>query len=177
MRWPVYLLTYLILQVVAYLITPILPLFAKMREGWSDNHGAWREEPRLPKWLSWFDTPDNSLWGDRQFMLDHKETYLSKVIWLYRNSLYGFKWTTLACVVDYPNEIVFSGYPNINRNNGVTGTFQASYKGYWQWKCVKKLIGNRGIMFNFGWELDTAVKKGQPMTALFMFSPRFVSIK
>ena len=99
------------------------------------------------------------------------------VAWLYRNSLYGFKWSALAAYVGDPILISFTGDPTVNRNNGSTGIFTAQYRDYWQWKCVKKLVGNWGIMFNFGWQLDEFLKSGQPGVALFQFSPRFVTIK
>jgi hypothetical protein len=163
------------MQVFAYIITPLLPLFQQKRYGWIDNGNQTEIEPRLAPWLAWFDTPDNSLWGDKHWRETNNYTgYLAQVMWLYRNSLYGFKWTVLACKV--AGEIQYSGNPNINRNNGQTGVFKAKYSDYWQVKIVKKLFGDFGIMFNFGWQLDTYVvsKHG---TALFQFSPRFVKIK
>ena len=178
MRYLIYLLASFLMQIVAWIITPLLPLFAVQRMGPTDNNNSQGVEPRLPLWLSWFDTPDNSLLGDNNWLKSHDGGYWSKVAWLYRNTLYGFKWSTLACYISEPLNIVAKGDPHINRNNGVEGTFCASYgHSYWQYKIVKRLIGDWGIMWNFGWQLDEFYKNKQQGYALFQFSPRFVKIK
>jgi hypothetical protein len=96
MRYLLTLAAYLPMQVLAYVVTPVLPLFAKEQDGALDNNNGTGAGPRLPSWLSWFDTPDNSLNGDACFQAANREGYLSKVRWLYRNSLYGFKWSVLS---------------------------------------------------------------------------------
>ena len=85
----------LVMYVLALIIHPILPLFKEVRLGKSNNANAELEEPRLPKWLSWFDTPDNSLLGDENWKNNHSGNHWSMAAWLYRNTLYGFKWTVL----------------------------------------------------------------------------------
>lgn len=178
MRYLFYFIAMIILQIVAYIITPILPLFTEIRYGKLNNSNLYGDGIRLEKWLSWFDTPDNSLSGDENWQAKYPETtYWSMVKWLYRNSIYGFKWDVISCLVENPDQIDFSGNPDINRNNGITGTFKAKYKGYWQFKIVKKLFGDFGIMWNFGWQLDEYVGSPHGGKALFQFSPRFVSIK
>ena len=57
----------LILTLVAIILAPVLPMLATAQEGWLDNHAKWGFGPRLPTWLSWFQTPDNSLDGDATF--------------------------------------------------------------------------------------------------------------
>lgn len=178
MRYAAYLLALIVMQVVAWIITPLLPLFAVVRYGKLDNGNAYGMGARLPEWLSWFDTPDNPISGDPQwFALHPHETYLDMVGWLYRNSLYGFKWGPLACRVDFPGAIVFVGNPRVNRNNGVLGLFRARYGRFWQWKLVKPIAGDFGIMWNFGWQLDEFVVSKAKGVALFQFSPRFVRFK
>lgn len=178
MRYLAYLAAYLVMQVIAYLLTPFLPLFAERRLGPADNANATAIELRLPQWLAWFDTPDNSLWGDYNWRRGRDATrYISMVAWLYRNSLYGFKWTALACQA-HPELMTRTGNPHVNRNNGITGLFRASQPGgYWQWKLVKKLVGDWGVMWNFGWQLDTFAALNHPGIALFQFSPRIVRIR
>ena len=61
MRCPLYLLLYIPVQLFAYLVTPLLPLFAVTEYGPIDNANSWAIEPRLT-WI--FGTYDNSLWGD-----------------------------------------------------------------------------------------------------------------
>lgn len=173
LKYIIYLIIYILLQIITYIITPILPLFAVSRLGWSDNHNTLRVEPRLPLWLSWFDTPDNSLWGDSAFMLSHEETYLSKVIWLYRNSLYGFKWTVMGARI--VSDRVFDGNPQVNYKGPIYGTLRVSCGKYWQWKKVtpSKVFKGRCWVLNFGWLLDDPDQE----VALWMFSPRLKKVQ
>lgn len=171
-RWLIYLAALCAMSLLALVITPILPAFAKPRLGPTDNGHGQAIEPRLPHWLAWFDTPDNSLLGDSAWKATHNGGYFSQVLWLYRNSLYGFKWGPLAAPMSEPR--IIKGDPTINRNNGHFGTMSIRMGKYWQWKCVKR-IGQSGRcwMINLGWMLDDASQK----RALFMFSPRCVKIR
>jgi len=171
-RWLIYLLALFVMSVIAIFITPLLPLFARPRLGPIDNNHGQAVEPRLPNWLSWFDTPDNSLLGDASWKACHDGSYGSQVAWLYRNSLYGFKWGPIAAPMSEPR--IITGDPTINRNNGHYGILRIRMAGYWQWKCVKP-IGRTGRcwMINLGWMLDDADQK----RALFMFSPRLVKLR
>ena len=99
--------------------------------------GPMAVEPRLPTWLAWFDTPDNSLLGDNNWKATHNGDYWSMVQWLYRNSLYGFKWGPIAAPNDGPRTI--HGDPTINCNNGHYGTMSIEKKPYWQWKYVEPI--------------------------------------
>jgi hypothetical protein len=73
----------LLITLLAVLIAPILPLFAKPLFGWCDNHSYEAVEPRLPD--GWFMTPDNSLDGDATFKRLNPPSYWSQVKWLLRN--------------------------------------------------------------------------------------------
>ena len=90
------------MQIIALAATPFLPLFAVSRLGYSDNNKYQRIEPRLPLWLAWFDTPDNSLRGDERWDREHTFGYLSMVGWLLRNRTYGFNWTVLSLPEGHP---------------------------------------------------------------------------
>ena len=171
-RWLIYLLSLFIMSVIAIFLTPILPAFASPRMGPINNNHGQAVEPRLPVWLSWFDTPDNSLLGDASWRACHNGGYWSQVAWLYRNSLYGFKWGPLAAPMSEPR--IIRGDPNVNCNNGHFGTLRITMGVFWQWKCVKR-IGQSGHcwMLNFGWMLNDVSQK----RALFMFSPRCVKIR
>ena len=80
----------MILTLVAIILAPVLPVLASNQEGWLDNHAKWGVGPRLPTWLSWFQTPDNSLDGDATFERLNGISYWSKVKWLWRNPCYAF---------------------------------------------------------------------------------------
>lgn len=183
MLWFGMLFYYLVFQVVTWIITPLLalPFFVEDRLGWRDNGSYEAVGPRLKKWLFLFDTDDNCLDGDTNHINKYGEwpAYLRHTIWLYRNSLYGLKRIAMSAWIHFPSDIVFTGNPAVNRNNGVTGLFRARYLAspYWQFKLVKKLIGDWGVMWNFGWQLDTLVSDRRPGLAMFQFSPRIVKIK
>lgn len=165
MRYLAYLLVSFVMQVVAWIITPVLPLFAVRREGPMDNANAYGVGSRLPKWLAWFDTPDNPLDGDSNWFRNHPETtHWDMVGWLYRNSLYGFKWSVLSAPMDAVARVK-TGQQAVGWLN--PGFQRITMNGYWQWHLVKR-IGPVTINFNFGWLLNDG---GQPR-ALFMFSPR-----
>lgn len=175
MRYLAYLLLYLVLQLVTYLITPLLPLLAVRRECWNDNKSIWAPGWKLPKWLSWFDTPDNSLDGDTNHINKYitYPRYLQHLLWLYRNSLYGFKWSVMGARIDSGR--IFDGNTKVNYVGPVYGTLRVSCDKYWQWKKVtpSKLFKGRCWVLNFGWLLDDPNQE----TALWMFSPRLKRIK
>lgn len=163
MRYLTYLLASFLMQIVAWIITPLLPLFRENRFGPIDNANREGYEPRLPLWLSWFDTPDNCLYGDDNWYRKNGGSYWSMVGWLYRNSLYGFKWSVLSSPMDKDARNI-SGESPTWTNPG----FQCIRMGnYWQWHLVK-VIGPFIVNFNFGWLLND----GDQKRALFMFSPR-----
>lgn len=170
-----------VMQIIAWLVTPFLPLFAEQRFGLLNNNSAAGVAPRLPLWLSWFDTPDNSLDGDdgHAGCYARYPAYLRHMLWLYRNSVCGFRIDALGYTyIPGVTYVWSSGDPRINRNNGITGTFFClTGDDHWQWKCVKKLVGDFGIMFNFGWQLDGLIREKRAGIAMLQFSPRIVRIK
>ena len=103
MRYVLYLLLLILVQLITWIVTPLLPLFAEYRVGGCNNNSYQAEALRLPLWLSWFDTRDNSLIGDGGWDYKHNDGYWSQVGWLYRNSLYGFKWTVLSLPESHPD--------------------------------------------------------------------------
>jgi hypothetical protein len=52
------------MNVLAYILAPILPLFSVWVRGPLDNGNASGMGFRLPMWLTAFDTPENALTGD-----------------------------------------------------------------------------------------------------------------
>ena len=167
MRYLAYLIVYLVLQLLTYLITPLLACCWEVRKGWVDNRDHEEEGPRLWKWLSWFDTPDNSLDGDPAFLNRYLiyPRYLRHLSWLYRNSLYGFKWSVLAVP---PGRVFRVGPDNLDYHTGTYGsTHLWNEAGAWQYKSVRPFLG-RVLILNFGWLLEDASQT----KALFMFSPR-----
>lgn len=186
---------------LALFLAPVLPIFARDEYGLCDNGNAKRTEPRLPAWLSWFMTPDNSLYGDGawQRMEDGHwewrvkfakwpaiERYLGYVGWLLRNSAYGFEWHGPLCAHIMPDALVkFSGDPWIqNRPNGkegycLTRIFNPDGSSYWHLYWVKVIGGGYCLNINLGWKLKTYAEDPrrtltEPL-AMFCFSPRITS--
>lgn len=86
---------------LSLLLAFILPCFSEERLGGINNDDHQGVEPKLPTWLSWFDTPDNSLFGDDAHKVRHPNYtgYWAQVCWLCRNALYGFRWSVISCPV------------------------------------------------------------------------------
>jgi hypothetical protein len=135
MRYLLYLILLIPIQVVTWIITPALPLFSELRYGGLNNNHIMGIGLRLPVWLSWFDTRDNSLLGDSKWQVQHSGTYWNQVCWLYRNSLYGFKWTVLS--------------------------LPEGHSAAWQWH-KKFYYGGYYLDLNFGWMLDN-IENGRVM--------------
>lgn len=181
LRYVIYLLINFVFDVFATFISPVLPLFAKSTLGNSDNNNAQLFEPRLPSWLSWFQTPDNSLYGDKGWQTIHYPNYKSytgQVLWLVRNSSYGLIWGPLAAKFDKITDIVYVGNPKLDRTNpkDVNEVFEAVCGDYFQsMKIVKVPLLNRSIYVNFGWLFHPFVNN--PETTNLYLAPLKFSIK
>ncbi len=102
MRYFLYLLIYIPFLFLAFLLSPLLVLFKKDYIGYCNNNTYTGVEPRLPSCLSWFMTPDNSLWGDDGWKNIHcpkYKSYWGMVKWLYRNPAYGLATSLLSMPV------------------------------------------------------------------------------
>jgi hypothetical protein len=184
------LCVYIPFYLLAMLLAPVLPLFAELRNGPIDNNSGYGVEPRLPTWLSWFDTSyDNSLWGDNGWRTKHCTTYwqsyIGMVLWLWRNPAAGFCWKVLAVPIytDTTFTLTDSGNGvNVDKGHGTFGWFRiTSSSGYFQYRVVKRLLGDKAWTFDCGWLLDLYLKSpdaklAQPR-ALFQFQPQVRTVK
>lgn len=156
---------WLVMEILGKTLWSLLPLFAQERYGPVDNNARNDYEPRLPRWLAWFDTPDNSLYGDTGWRTlhcpEHWASYLGMALWLFRNSATGFSRSVLAKEV-HRQDVIFQGDPHISVDRGVYGVFTAKDgHGAWQYKRVLPLFG-KNIGLNFGWNIDPLVKNQEP---------------
>lgn len=165
----------LLVTIFGLILSPILPLFSECRYGWSDNHSEWKYEPRLPKWLSVFDTPDNSLYGDRGFKQENGISYLSQVKWLIRNPAYSFGLRYLRS--PYCTQVW--GDNSIRDNdNAKAGWCFVKANGLFQFTYIKRIAStDRCIYVVLGWNVrhlvdDNVPVKNDPHLATFVFSPR-----
>jgi hypothetical protein len=160
-------------NVLAWLLAPVLPLFAKDEYGPIANNGGFGIEPRLPSWLSLFMTPDNSLYGDDAFKEINGKSYLSMVKWLIRNPAYGYG---LRYIEGKQGQ--FWGDNTIKDNDGAkAGWLFVRAGGLFQFTWIKKIGSSRCIYCNFGWNIralvdDNINPKPDPYEATFSFSPR-----
>jgi len=163
------------INLLALVLAPVLPLFAVNTYGWLDNQSKLGFGPRLPNWLSWFMTPDNSLDGDYAFEKINGISYLAKVKWLLRNPLYAFAMQYLT-----PSYITtVAGDKTIKDNDGAKeGWCFVTANGLFQFRYVKRIGNtNRCVLVNLGWNImalvdDNINPKPNPYQATFVFSPR-----
>lgn len=173
----------LVVTVFAFVIAPVLPFFAKVQDGPLYNGTEYGPGPRLPNWLNWFMTPDNSLDGDHGWQNDHWQwrfkfplaiaSYIGQVGWLWRNPAYSFG-------MEYINGNVaptYTGDPTIKDNdNAKEGYLLVHEDRLFQFVYVKRIFNtSRCLYINLGWNiralLDSNNRKN-PYRATFVFSPR-----
>lgn len=185
-RWLALAVVSLIFTALAMLLAPVLPLAARNRRGLSDNARRMTDEPRLPPWLSWFQTPDNSLWGDVGWRTihcqDHWDSYLGMVLWLWRNPAYGFEGSVLAARIGPASVVTWSGDTGIrNQPVGRAGrcfTKVMNEEGtiYWHLYWVRPISAGRCLNVNLGWKLKTYAEVPARVLiesrAMFCCSPR-----
>lgn len=163
----------IVLTVLALIFAPILPLFASSQYGYINNGSATGFGPRLPAWLGWAQTWDNSLWGDQTFYAANGPTYLAMVKWQWRNPMPCFAMKTLndAAFTIKGNNAVTDG------SKGVAGSVLVKASGLFQWVWIWAIPGtSRCIYLNFGWNVRALTMGATcPYHATFSFSPRISS--
>jgi hypothetical protein len=162
----------LLVTLLGLILAPILPLFAQYEFGWCDNHSYQAIEPRLPKWLSIFDTPDNSLYGDDTFKKINGIGYLARVKWLIRNPAYSF---ALRFINTIENKPTLYGDDSIKDNDrAVAGWCFVKCGGLFQFTWVKPIGYERCIYCVFGWNIRGTLHQppSKNYMATFAFSPR-----
>lgn len=164
----------LLATLLAVILAPVMPIFATQQEGYLDNAGSYGVGPRLPKWLSTFQTWDNSLNGDATFESLNPPSYWSKVKWLWRNPAPSFALRTLNA----PYSTSYKGDPTIKDNdNAKAGCLFVKANGLFQFVYIKRIASSsRCIYVNCGWNIralvDPNVHTGSTYIATFAFSPR-----
>lgn len=173
----------LLITILAFVIAPLLPLFASTREGQLDNATQYGLGRRLPTWLNWFMTSDNSLEGDGGWKTEHWQwrfklpnalaLYVGEVGWLWRNPAYSFAMLD----IDGTKTLESSGDNSIKDNdNAKEGKLFVKTQNVFQYVYVKR-IGktNRCFYVNLGWNIRALIdpnNKRNPYRATFVFSPR-----
>ncbi|MFZ4540090.1 DUF7338 family protein [Propionivibrio sp.] len=182
MTWFLLLPLWFVFNVLALIVAPILPLFAKDTYGSIDNNNGFGVEPRLPAWLSWLMTFDNSLWGDGAFKALHDGGYWSQVQWLWRNSAYGFERSVLAANIKPSDIPEVKGDPWIaDKPEGKQGWCLVLIGSYWNFIWIKKYSETMCCKFEMGWKLKTYAERPDRVltepVAQFVVSPRITTFK
>jgi len=164
----------ILLTLLAVIIAPALPLFAKQLNGWCDNHSYEAVQTRLPIWLNWFMTPDNSLNGDATFQDLNYPCYWSQVKWLWRNPAYSF---ALRYLTPIYITVVFGDQTIKDNDNAKAGWCFVKANGLFQFTVIAPIGFSRCILVNLGWNIrclvdDNVLVKPNPYQSTFVFSPR-----
>jgi hypothetical protein len=148
------ILAYPILAVASWLLTLAAFLFAPVIALFVDGDG------NLPRWLSYFQTPDAPCWGADFWAASNPSygRYELIVTWLIRNPAQGYDQTVKANV-DYNTPVKVYGNINIDDSTSppVGGWFLITGGGYFQlqviiptsWKCIE---------MHYGWSLKPLAK-------------------
>ena len=169
LQWAAYLPLDIAFKIASYVLAPIVALFCKS-DGW------------LPRWLSWFQTPDNPLDGDANWVLNCWQwrfllplplaTYVGRVGWQWRNPGYGFGFDALGAPVSNP--VRMRGDPFVTDQPMHYGTlWRSTADGYFQFYHIRPLSWTaRALRVNLGWKLWGAPVDGE--IRQYIFSVRFV---
>jgi hypothetical protein len=161
-----------------FFLAPVVVLFAQ-NDGW------------LPRWLWWFQTPDNPLDGDggwktehRRFKIEDKpwKRWYNRTTWLYRNSMYGFCIDVLGAKTLGTDTLVLTGNRAASDNPFHEGHFH--YRLYrdekliaFQYHLIWAWSKTRCLRLNIGWKLwDFRV--GEDRNCQLTFSPNpFIEVR
>ena len=164
--------------VLTYPLAFIIGILYSTQIGWCNNGTVWQSGPRLFSFVSWWQTPDNSLEGDQTFRSEHNPCWWSKVQWLWRNPFYGFAVKYLHGT----EGMTYAGKVDCGANN--PGTIRVQGQGLWQYNSYQPIFG-KTICLNFGHNIRALVDPSyinDPVnidfianfTATFAFTIRFV---
>lgn len=180
LKWLAIVPVMLAVTVLTFPLAFVLPFFADYRDGLLDNATKTGMGWRLPNWLSWFSTSDNSLDGDEGWRTEHWQwrfklpaalaTYVGRVGWLWRNPGYGYG---AEFLVGEPIVATITGDKDVNDDPGREGWCLVRCQDLFQFVWVKRISTAKSIYCVFGWNVKGLVDANQRRhTATFAFSPR-----
>lgn len=186
MIWLALLIPDLLAIAMSFLLAWFFVLFASLQNGPANNNHYSSVGPRLPRWLSWFQTPDNSLYGDNGWKYEHCINYwgcyLGMVGWLLRNPANNFRINILGAKVKYGDPVKVWGNPETSDDAGgfTPGWVFITVGSYWCLYAVIPWLSARYMDIEFGWALRGYI--GKPMapenkTHIYSFSPRLFAKK
>jgi hypothetical protein len=180
-RYVLLVVAQLAFSLTAQVLAPLLSLFTA--KGW-------------PSWGAWFWTPDNDPYGDRSDWTSLPVgSYWRRVLWLWRNSGYGFDATVVSVKLLDEDVLITSGYANNlgtgPAHPGAGGTQQRQVwrkceMVAWEWYRVVPyevnitLFGvhiqrSLCVRSRFGWKIpigaDGGLDVSKPATLVASFNP------
>ena len=158
--FPLYAIADILFTLSAVLFSPIIALFV-------DKYG------NLPRWLKWYETPDNPCYGASFWHEKHPSysMYWLCVTWLIRNPGQGFD-QVLQVHVDPFTAVKVRGNIGIDDQVPVMGGwFLITGGGVFQFAAVIP-VGSGTIDIGLGWRLDPCAKQYYtPTLGAFIFTP------
>lgn len=180
--WFIKLIPHLVFLAISYPAALFLPAFAG-----ADAH--------LPKWLSWFDQPDDDLDGDNGWKTEHRwfkdslkvdhgwRRYINRVRWLWRNPAYNWGIEVMGFIVSANSTRETTGnakvsdrplsqgfYFTVIRPNSKLKLAGWFYYGVWQW------CGRFCLSIKLGYKLWQNVGSGYKCQFVVSVNP-FASFK
>lgn len=162
LRWLCLAVIGVAFTLLAVLAAPVLPIFV-------------RDDGYLPRWLRWFQTPDNPAWGDAQFHREQmawtQSAYLRTVFWLWRNPAYGFDFEVLGARVPQGYRYACRGDERVSNLPLHEGLVIRRMNEYWQLYYVKAWTTTRCLRINLGWKLWGDLQEGQVRPLVISLNP------
>lgn len=152
LKWALLGIPSLLMAIVGRVLAPFLPFFVQ-------------ENGFLPRWLWWFQTPDNPCDGDaghweRWPGTDAWSTYKRRVAWFLRNVGYGFDIDVLGVQIFATDSIKSLGDPDVDTDPIHSGwNFRRVYRDgeciAWHLYFVFQypFLKTRCLRGTFGWKL------------------------
>lgn len=163
-RYVLQVLADLAMNLLGYLLNPILPLFAQA-------------DGNLPNWLKWFGQHDSTLDGNEPRFISSTMAYRSednspknslckyilRVLWLYRNNAYGFSFYVLGAKGKF-TLVSEEGVVPSDRYPAKEGSYKqvvlgSDGKEYFQYKFVKSRGNGKCYEANVGWKINNELGK------------------
>ena len=170
LKWLLYCIPDLVMQVVGKALSPVLPLFVRTARN-SQGEIEWKTDgsamqANLPKWLSLFQTDDHDCDGDRGSWERHPgfdwwSIYKRRTAWFFRNTGYNFCINVLGIPVTPADEFLVQGNPDASDTNSISGAcFRRVYRDNklicFQWYFIRHYAFWRVracVRIGLGWKL------------------------
>lgn len=190
LKWILFCVPDLLMQVIGKALSPVLPLFVHTERN-EQGEIEWKTDgtartANLPAWLQWFQTDDHDCDGDAAHWKRHPGTkwyqcYVRRMAWFFRNTGYGLCIRVLGIAVTPADEYVERGNPDASDTNGISGqVFRRVYRDdrliCFQWYFIKHYALGRihaCVRIGIGWKLFGNWHNENGKTAMHMmyFNP------